>query len=380
MRLLIALLCLTSIIFAEERPLKIQAFSRFFYDDNIFSKTPGLETDSGYISNTISIEGKALSDRISYKFAPELRYRLVDKKIMGFGNGLLKFDGEFTPVLLFGLKNMYTVAEKEPTALDDTVDMHFHQNTAQINIDWRPAYLTTLKLLYDSKVKRWSEDALLMPTYYTRGDFDQNTFGFQFERIHNRRYISALTTRKSFLDYNGNRGGFDYGSFDYKFTYVPGPFFLFSVGFGHTRGTATSQEGVTHSFSVPTYLAEATYFTARGTTIGLKMIYDVTDSSVAYWNVKENFKLSLMAKYPVTPKLNISAMVMNIKSTYQVNFNRFDDYDLYREEDVYVSSLIIDYNFNANHYWELGYQGLHLFNVDADLYRNKYFLGYKIRF
>ena len=299
---------------------------------------------------------------------------------MWFGNGLLKFNTEITPVLLFGLKNMYTVAEKEPTALDDTVDMHFHQNTSLFNLDWRPAYLTTIKLLYDNKVKRWSEDAAIGPQYYTRGDFTQNIYGFTFERIHNQRFISALTARDSSLDYNGNRGGFTYGSWDYKFSYVPGPYFLFSVGCGQTIGEATGQEGQVYEFSVPTYLAEATYFTARGTVIGLKLVYDVTDSSVAYWNVKENFKLSLMAKYPITPKLNLSAMVVNVRSTYQVNFNRFNNYDLYRQENVYVSSLILDYNFNSNQYWELGYQGLHLFNVDSNLYRNKLFLGYKLKF
>ena len=60
--------------------------------------------------------------------------------------------------------------------------------------------------------------------------------------------------------------------------------------------------------------------------------------------------------------------------------NRYEGLDLEREEEVFVSSVTLSWKYNQFHYAEIGYQGLHLFNDDADVFKNKYFVGYRLKF
>jgi hypothetical protein len=104
------------------------------------------------------------------------------------------------------------------------------------------------------------------------------------------------------------------------------------------------------------------------------------DSSVAYWNMKENLKTSLMVKYPITPKLDVSAMGAHLITNYKDIGNRYQGLGLEREEEVFVSSITFAWKYNEFHYAELGYQGLHLLNKDADVFKNKVFVGYRLKF
>jgi hypothetical protein len=140
------------------------------------------------------------------------------------------------------------------------------------------------------------------------------------------------------------------------------------------------QAGDYTNYSTPTYGANITYFTERGTVIGLNSTYEVMDSSVAYWNMKENLKTSLMVKYPITPKLDVSAMGAHLITNYKDIGNRYQGLGLEREEEVFVSSITFAWKYNEFHYAELGYQGLHLLNKDADVFKNKVFVGYRLKF
>ena len=100
------------------------------------------------------------------------------------------------------------------------------------------------------------------------------------------------------------------------------------------------------------------------------------DSSVAYWNMKENLKTAVIVKYPITPKLEISGMGAHLITNYKDIGNRYN-IGLEREEEVFVSSITLAWRYNQFHYAEVGYQGLHLFNKDADVFKNKYFVGYR---
>jgi hypothetical protein len=104
------------------------------------------------------------------------------------------------------------------------------------------------------------------------------------------------------------------------------------------------------------------------------------DSSVAYWNMKENFKLMMIAKYPITPKLEVSAMILDMHTSYKDIGNRYSNINLERDEEVLVSSITFSWRYNEFHYAEVGYQGMHLFNKDADVFKNKYFVGYRLVF
>ncbi len=93
--------------------------------------------------------------------------------------------------------------------------------------------------------------------------------------------------------------------------------------------------------------------------------------------MKENLKTSVMLKYPITPKLEVSAMGAHLSTSYKDIGNRYAGLNLERDEEVFVSSISLAWKYNKFHYAEIGYQGLHLFNKDADVFKNKYFIGYK---
>ena len=104
------------------------------------------------------------------------------------------------------------------------------------------------------------------------------------------------------------------------------------------------------------------------------------DSSVAYWNMKENLKTSMIIKYMLTPKLEISSMFAHLSTSYKSIGNRYEGLNLTRDEEVFVSSITLSWKYNPLHYAEIGYQGLHLLNKDADVFKNKFFIGYKWKF
>jgi len=73
-------------------------------------------------------------------------------------------------------------------------------------------------------------------------------------------------------------------------------------------------------------------------------------------------------------------MLLDIHTTYKDIGNRYSNIGLEREEEVIVSSITFSWRYNEFHYAEVGYQGMHLFNDDADVFKNKVFLGYRFIF
>ena len=96
--------------------------------------------------------------------------------------------------------------------------------------------------------------------------------------------------------------------------------------------------------------------------------------------MKENLKLMMIAKYPITPKLEVSGMILDMHTSYKDIGNRYSNINLERDEEVLVSSITFSWRYNEFHYAEVGYQGMHLFNKDADVFKNKYFVGYRLVF
>ena len=86
-----------------------------------------------------------------------------------------------------------------------------------------------------------------------------------------------------------------------------------------------------------------------------------------------------MIKYPITPKLEVNVMGAHLLTSYKDIGNRYDA-GLEREEEVFMSSITLSWNYNESHYAEVGYQGLHLLNKDADVFKNKVFFGYRLVF
>ena len=377
----IVLLLVVSTLYAEKK-FKLTSFSRIFYDDNVFMRAAGTtdQTSTFYLSQSLGIEGKFFRDLINLKAQPEIRYRSVDNKTLIFGNAGIRGKYEITPKLVFDSSDSFSHLEREPSDLDDDLDVTYFLYKSSHMLTWQPRYLLKLKSGYESHVKRWSENLPIgVGNELTNGDFTKDTFMFGAEQILGKRFILELIGKKSFLDYNGSRGAIDTDIYYTQFSYIMNPSTVIKINYGIIDALIKDQYDALTKYSTPTYGGNITYFTEKGTVILLGTVYEVMDSSVAYWNMKENLKTSLMIKYPITPKLEVNVMGAHLLTSYKDIGNRYN-IGLEREEEVFMSNITLAWKYNENHYAEVGYQGLHLLNKDADVFKNKVFVGYRWNF
>ena len=336
--LCILVLAITSITYGLGG-IKFTSFSRIFYDDNVFMRAAGTpnQTNTFYYSQSLGIEDKFFRDLITLKAQPEIRYRTVDGKTLIFGNAALKSKWEITPKLVLDSANTFSHSEREPSDIDDDIDVTYFMNKSSYTLAWQPRYLLKLKGGYENYVKRWSDNLPVgSGTELTNGDFTKNTYSFIAEQILGKRFILELIGKKSFLEYNGVRGAIDTDTYYAQFSYVMNPSTIIKINYGGINALIEDQAGNLTEYSTPTYGANITHFTERGTVIGFNSVYEVMDSSVAYWNMKENLKTSVILKYPITPKLDVSAMGAHLITNYKDIGNRYQGLGLEREEEVFV--------------------------------------------
>ena len=187
--------------------LKFTSFSRIFFDDNVFMRAAGTpdQTSTFYYSQSLGIDGKFFRDLIDLKAQPEIRYRAVDSKTLVFGTIGIKSTYEFGPKLTLDSANSFSHSEREPSDIDDDLDVTYFMNKSSYLLTWQPRYLLKLKGGYESYVKRWSDNLPVgTGTELTNGDFTNDTFTFSAEQIIGKRFILELVGKKSFLDYNGD--------------------------------------------------------------------------------------------------------------------------------------------------------------------------------
>ena len=363
--------------------IKITSFSRVFYDDNVFMRAAGTtnQLDTLYYSQSFGVDAKFFRDMITLKATPEIRHRQVDNKTMFFGSLGTKTKNEFGPKIVVESANTFSHSEREPSSLDDDIDVTYFMNKAFGQVSWQPTYLNKVRLGYEKSIKRWSENLPVgSGTELTNGDFTKDTYTLTLERISGKRFILEAIGKKSALEYNGDRGALDTDILYGQISYVPNSYTIIKINYGRIFAEAINQAGDLTEYSTPTYGANITFFTPRGTVLGFNTIYEVMDSSVAYWNMKENLKFMMIAKYKITPKLELSGMLLDMHTNYKDIGNRYEGLGLERKEEVLVSSITLSWKYNEFHYAEVGYQGMHLFNEDADVFKNKYFIGYRLQF
>ena len=338
------------------------------------------QTSTFYFSQSLGVEGKFFRDLINLKAQPEIRHRSVDNKTLIFGNIGMRGQYEITPKLILNSTDSFSHLEREPSEIDDDLDVTYFIYKSSYMLTWKPRHLLKVKGGYESHIKRWSENLPVgAGDELTNGDFTKDTFTFGAEQILGKRFILELIGKKSFLDYSGVRGAIDTDTYYAQFSYIMNPSTILKINYGVIDALIEDQYGEINEYSTPTYGANITYFTEKGTVILLGTVYEVLDSSVAYWNMKENLKTSLMIKYPITPKLEVNVMGAHLLTSYKDIGNRYNA-GLEREEEVFMSSITFSWKYNESHYAEVGYQGLHLLNKDADVFKNKVFVGYRWNF
>lgn len=360
---------------------EITSFSRTFYDDNVFMRAAGShKTDTFYYSQSFGIKAKFFRDKWSLNATPEIRYRQVDNVTQFFGSAAIKGKQEFGPLVTLETSNKFAHSERDPSDIDDDLDVTYFSNKLNNTLTWQPRYLTKLKAGYNYSTKQWSDNLPISETESTNGDFTKEEYTFTLEQIIHKRFILEVVGKTSELEYNGDRGGLNTSTAYTQYSYIPNSFTILKLNYGMIWSDIENKSGIITKYTTPTYGANLTFFTPRGTVLGFNMVYEVMDSSIAYWNMKENLKTQIMFKYPITPKLEVSAMGAHLITNYKDFGNRYEGLNLTREEEVFVSSITLSWRYNRNHYAEIGYQGLHLFNDAADVFKNKVFLGYKVTF
>ena len=376
------LLCLALLITAPIQGFEITSFTRVFYDDNVFMRASSAtdKTNTFYYSQSFSVKGKLFKDSFEFQGVPEIRHRSVDNTTLFFGTANLKSKLELTPKLTLDSTNTFSHSEKEPSDIDDDLDVTYFMNKSSYELMWHPRYLTKFKGKYENSVKRWSDNLIVSGTELTNGDYTKHLYGLTIEQIIHKRFILEVVGNNSQLEFDGNRGAVDNNMIYKQFSDVPNSVTIFKLNDGRIWSDSQNQNGTITKYETPTYGANLTFFTPRGTILGFNTVYEVVDSSIAYWNMKENLKTSVIIKYPITPKLEISSMFAHLLSSYKDVGNRYEGINLTREEEVFVSSVTLSWKYNRNHYAEIGYQGLHLWNDAADVFKNKYFIGYKLTF
>jgi hypothetical protein len=338
------------------------------------------QTSTFYFSQSLGVEGKFFRDLINLKAQPEIRHRSVDNKTLVFGNIGIRGKYEITPKLTLESSDLFSHLEREPSDIDDDLDVTYFMYKSSYTLTWKPRHLLKLKGGYENHIKRWSENLPVgVGDELTNGDFTKDGFTFGAEQILGKRFILELIGKKSFLDYSGVRGAIDTDTYYAQFSYIMNPSTVIKINYGIIDALIEDQYGAINEYSTPTYGGNITYFTEKGTVILLGTVYEVLDSSVAYWNMKENLKTSLMMKYPITPKLEVNVMGAHLLTSYKDIGNRYNA-GLEREEEVFMSSITFAWKYNESHYTEVGYQGLHLLNKDADVFKNKVFVGYRWNF
>ena len=173
------LLCLLLLIAIKISAFEITSFSRVFFDDNVFmraSSTPD-KISTLYYSQSFSVKKDFFKETLSLQAAPEIRRRSVDGKTLFFGSANLKSKYELTPKLKIESKNSFSHSEREPSDLDDDLDVTYFMNKSSHELTWHPRYLTKLKFKYENAVKRWSKN-LPIGSDSTNGDYSRNSYRF----------------------------------------------------------------------------------------------------------------------------------------------------------------------------------------------------------
>ena len=112
---------------------------------------------------------------------------------------------------------------------------------------------------------------------------------------------------------------------------------------------------------------------------GLNISYETTDSSIAFWNSKDVYKVMANVKYNIPPKLETMSAIVLSECHYLEDYDR-NGTGLTREDMLGVVICNTTYNISRNHALELNFMGFAM-NPDDEVQgvaRNKLTLGYRL--
>ena len=386
--LLVFLLSVTSSYGLLNDLIILKNHTRPGYDDNIFTRTSGNETGSYYVEQIVSIDAILAADQrymLSTMYSPKFVWRDIDKKQMLYHTWVSKLQYKLpNQKSTIDTSHKWTVSEREPTDIDIDADITWEQTQTdfQFSHTYSRKHSSVFKL--QNKTKRWSENLLAVGEMYTDGDFDQYTLSAQqILEVWYGKLFWTYGVEGTYHDYANSRGGYRNVQLYNNIVYVLNPKAVLLLDTWYGNHITVLQEDDRIQLSTENYLPSWKVAVnsqwSKNLMTGLNISYETIDSSIAFWNAKDVYKIMANVKYNITPKLETMSAIVVSKSNYLEDYDR-NGTGLTREDYLGVVIWNNTYNIDKNHALELNFMGFAM-NPHKDLEsvaRNKLTFGYRL--
>ena len=381
--LLVFLLSVTSSHGLLNDLIILKNHTRVGYDDNVFTRTSGSETNSYYVEQIVSIDAilsASQKQMLSTMYSPKFIYRDLDQKQLLYHNWTTKLQYKPTFKSTIDVSHKWTVSEREPTDIDIDADITWAQTQTDLQLSHTFSRKSSVVFGMTRKTKEWSENLLAVGEMYTDGDFEQYSGNaHNIYEILQGRLFWTTGLEGVHHEYVNDRGGFYGADFYNSLMYVIGGSSILQLDYWYGHATTVLQEGTDGGGWGPSWKVSLNSQWSKNLMTGFNLSYETTDSSIAFWNSKDVYKAMANVKYNITPKLETMSAVVFTESNYLEDYDR-NGTGLTRKDYLGVVICNTTYNINRNHAIELNFMGFAM-NPHRDLEgvaRNKLTLGYRL--
>jgi len=381
--LLVFLLSVTSSHGLLNDLIILKNHTRVGYDDNVFTRTSGSETNSYYVEQIVSIDAilsASQKQMLSTMYSPKFIYRDLDQKQLLYHNWTTKLQYKPTFKSTIDVSHKWTVSEREPTDIDIDADITWAQTQTDLQLSHTFSRKSSVVFGMTRKTKEWSENLLAVGEMYTDGDFEQYSGNaHNIYEILQGRLFWTTGLEGVHHEYVNDRGGFYGADFYNSLMYVIGGSSILQLDYWYGHSTTVLQEGTDGGGWGPSWKVSLNSQWSKNLMTGFNLSYETTDSSIAFWNSKDVYKAMANVKYNITPKLETMSAVVLTESNYLEDYDR-NGTGLTRKDYLGVVICNTTYNINRNHAIELNFMGFAM-NPHRDLEgvaRNKLTLGYRL--
>ena len=386
--LLVFLLSVTSSYGLLNDLIILKNHTRSGYDDNIFTRTSGNETGSYYVEQIVSIDAilsASQKQMLSTMYSPKFVWRDIDNKQMLFHNWTTKLQYKPNPKSTIDASHKWTISEREPTDIDIDSDITREQTQTDLQFSHTFSRKHSTVVGLTRKTKEWSENLLAVGEMYIDGDFEQYSANIhQLYEVWQGRLFWTYGIEAAHHEYINDRGGFYGGDLYNSLMYVIGGSSILQLDYWYGHATTVLQGDDGHHETDgggwgPSWKASLNSQWSKNLMTGLSLTYETVDSSIAFWNSKDVYKVMLNAKYNFTPKLETMAAIVISESNYLEDYDR-NGTGLSRQDYLGVVIWNNTYNISRNHAVELNLMGFTM-NPEEDetsVTRNKLTLGYRL--
>ena len=392
MKKLLYLLLLLSLVPASHGLLNdvivFKNHTRPGYDDNIFTRTSGNETGSYYVEQIVSIDAILAADQkymLSTMYSPKFIWRDIDNKQILYHTWVSKLQYKPNLKSTVDVSHKWSISEREPTDIDIDSDITWEQTQTDVQFSHTFSRRHSTVLGLTRKTKEWSENLLAVGEMYTDGDFKQYSANVhQIYEVWQGKLFWTYGLEGAHHEYVNGRGGFYGGDIFNSVMYVLGSSTIVTFNHWYRHATTVLQEddGFQETDGGgwgPSWKVSINSQLSKNLMTGLSLTYETVDSSIAFWNSKDVYKVMLNAKYNITPKLETLAAIVISESNYLEDYDR-NGTGLTRQDYLGVVIWNNTYNINKNHAVELNFMGFTMNPEEGEtsVTRNKATLGYRL--